>query len=82
MEAISLGRKYKDKITGFKGVATGHVEYISGCNQTLLVPKASKEGSLREAEWFDDQRLEATGSEVIRLDNAATPGCDKAAPKR
>ncbi len=28
---IELGRTYKDRITGFKGVATGFVEYLTGC---------------------------------------------------
>ncbi len=35
---IILGNTYADKITGFKGVATGHCEYITGCAQTLLQP--------------------------------------------
>ncbi len=26
-----LGKKYKDRITGFEGVAVGYVEYLTDC---------------------------------------------------
>lgn len=79
---IQLGHKYKDKITGFEGTATGHVHYISGCNQTLLAPAVAADGSLRGSEWFDDQRMTPLGGDAIALDNGATPGFDRAAPRR
>lgn len=77
-----LGRKYRDRITGFTGVATGYVTYITGCNQVLLAPTVGQDGTLRDSSWFDEQRLEQVGSELVELDNGNTPGCDKAAPKR
>ena len=79
---IELGAKYKDKITGFVGRATGYVQYISGCNQALLAPAVTAEGSQRDGCWFDIQRLERLNDEVIVLDNSKTPGCDKSAPIR
>lgn len=79
---IELGRKYKDKITGFEGTATGYVQYITGCNQALIVPPLSSDGSLRESQWLDVQRLAVQDADRIVLDNGATPGCDRAAPKR
>jgi hypothetical protein len=80
---MKLGATYRDNITGFQGVATGHCEYISGCNQTLLTPPVDEKGAHREPHWFDDQRLELRdGCKVVSLNNDATPGCDKEAPKR
>ncbi len=79
---IEIGQKYKDKITGFEGIATGHVIYISGCNQTLLSPPVSATGEVISAQWFDDQRLTQTSTEALVLDNGSTPGCDMAAPRR
>lgn len=79
---IELGNSYKDKITGFQGVATGHVRYLTGCNQVLLAPPCDKQGQLRESQWFDEQRLDPIKAKRIVLDNAATPGFDKEAPKR
>lgn len=76
-----LGNSYSDKITGFKGVAIGRVEYITGCNQVLLSPKVAEDGSIRSAEWFDEQRMVAVDAEKITLDNGSTPGCALAAPK-
>lgn len=77
-----LGTTQRDKITGFQGVVTGYCEYISGCNQALLVPAVGEKGEFKEPHWFDVQRLERVGVEVVILDNGKTPGFDKAAPKR
>jgi len=76
-----LGLTMRDKITGFQGVVTGHVHYISGCSQLLVSPPA-EDGKLREAAWFDEQRCEDVGTSRIVLENGATPGCDMAPPKR
>lgn len=78
-----LGRTYKDTITGFEGVATGHCEYLTGCNQTLLAPPLTDGGKLPDSHWFDDQRLTVVpGKARVLLDNGQAPGFDKAAPKR
>lgn len=79
---MQLGVKAKDKITGFQGTVVGFCQYLSGCNQALLVPPVKEDGSFAEGHWLDFQRLEQVGDEVIVLDNGSTPGCDKAAPKR
>lgn len=78
---IELGREYVDMITGFKGICTGHAEYLSGCNQSLLNAKTKNNEAVR-AEWFDDQRLSATSAKPVVLDNSKTPGCDRQAPIR
>lgn len=78
----NMGLKMRDKITGFTGVVTGYVQYISGCNQMLLAPKANKEGGFVESQWFDEQRMETVEGERVVLDNGDTPGSDRAAPRR
>ncbi len=80
---IELGRKVKDKVTGFAGVTTGFVTYITGCNQAL-VAAPSKDGKPGDTNWFDEQRLEYAddGKSRIVLDNSKTPGFDYAAPVR
>lgn len=78
-----MEKTYRDKITGFQGVATGYVNYISGCNQVLLAPHVSDDGSMRDSYWFDVQRVEViSGSGTIILHNEQNLGFDKAAPKR
>lgn len=77
-----LGKTYRDKITGFEGVATGYVQYITGCNQVLLAPKAA-DGAMKDSQWLDEQRLEVVPAvQVITLNNGSNPGCDRAAPRR
>jgi hypothetical protein len=48
----------------------------------LIAPGLSADGGLRESQWLDRQRLERVEGEVIVLDNGATPGHDRQAPKR
>ncbi len=79
---IEFGIKAKDKITGFVGIVTGNCQYISGCDQVLLVPECGKDGSHREGHWFDLQRIVPLGGKKIVLDNSRTPGPDKPAPIR
>jgi hypothetical protein len=80
---IKLGSKVKDEITGLSGIVTGYVTYLSGCNQALVVPKAAADGTFKDDQWFDDQRLELDNKfKPIVLDNSKTPGADVAAPKR
>jgi hypothetical protein len=79
---LQLGSTVKDRITGFRGIVTGYVTYISGCNQCLVVPPVDKEGKKRDGEWIDEQRLEVQRAKIIRLDNHAGTGFDQEAPKR
>jgi|SRR3990167_7090389 len=81
---IELGMTVEDKVTGFKGVVTGIVYYLSGCNQALVVPKATENGGrYNDPIWFDLQRLSVDmNTSRILLQNEKTPGFDKAPPKR
>ncbi len=56
---IKLGATYVDRLTGFTGIASGHVVYLTGSAQTLIQPKAKEDGSLVDPLWFDDERLVA-----------------------
>ena len=77
-----LGTVYEDGITGFKGTATGKVEYLSGCNQVLLVPRVGGDNKRIPGEWFDIQRLIVFEPEAVKLDNSKMPGPDAPAPVR
>ena len=76
-----LGHTYEDKITGFKGIAIGHCEYLTGCNQTLLSSKCNDNKKSSESNWFDDQRLELlVDVKKLKLENEETPGFCEPAP--
>ncbi len=53
---IKLGEKVKDNITGFDGVVTGRADYITGCRQYLVTPKAIK-SEFKSSVWLDEDRL-------------------------
>lgn len=80
---IQLGITAVDQVTGFRGVVTGLVEYLTGCNQALLIPKVDKDGKTVDGAWFDVQRL-LPDSSVPRIEtnNTRGAGSDLAPPKR
>lgn len=78
---VKLGQKVKDVITGFTGIITGHVEYISGCNQSLLQPPVKPDGDYVESRWFDDDRMLMVDEKPVELP-IENPGFDTAAPRR
>jgi len=75
----TLGRKAKDKITGFEGIITGKVTYLYGCNQYCVAPLA-KEGKILDSQWFDEGRIKITGKgimpEEVRGDKPGGPNRD------
>ena len=78
-----LGSGVRDKITGFSGVATGRVEYLTGCHQVLITPQCKPGGEFQEPRWFDEQRVQAdAGVASVQIENGEHPGADVAAPVR
>jgi len=58
MKDINLGQKARDIVTGLEGIVTGKIEYINGCIQFCLTPKAGKNGIAPDGLWIDWQRVE------------------------
>jgi len=54
---FSNGDRVRDKISGFEGIVTGSVYYVTGCNQYLLQPKGEDPSKKPDANWFDEGRL-------------------------
>jgi hypothetical protein len=71
MFKIALGKKVKDSITGFAGIVTGRVEYLTGCRQYVVASK-SKGGKTGDAMWFDEDRL--TGVNLAKTSPANNGG--------
>lgn len=86
-----LGDKMKDVVTGFEGIATGYVRYLTGCHQFLLAPKVKKDGNFMESQWFDESRLTVVAPNEVSLPKVGKadedkgfpepPGADQPAPK-
>lgn len=61
-----LGKKCRDRITGFEGVGASVCFDAYGCIQTCLTPAKGKDGKLSDSHWFDNNRIEAVSQKVIQ----------------
>ena len=83
-----LGSEVKDRVTGFAGIVTGYVTYLTGCNQCLVAPPVDKDGKMQESHWIDESRLTVVQHDVVApelVDSAmaaSAPGFDREPPKR
>ena len=65
--SVTLGKTYKDSITGFTGVAVARAEYLYGCVRvTLDPPKLKKDGDFLPCGEFDEQRLVAVKGKTYK----------------
>lgn len=62
--AVKLGSLVRDQVTGLEGIATSRTEYLNGCVQYGVSPKAKEDGTLPDAMGFDWQRVEVVGDGV------------------
>lgn len=53
---ITLGSKVKDTVTGFTGIATSRVEYLTGCVQYGITPPA-KDNKTSDTQYYDEDRI-------------------------
>ncbi|HPR92276.1 MAG TPA: hypothetical protein PLR64_03430 [Candidatus Dojkabacteria bacterium] len=54
---MQLGKTGKDKITGLEGIIIGRCEYLYGCTQYCLLPKAT-DNKAPDGTWYDEGRIE------------------------
>lgn len=52
-----LGKKAKDKVSGFEGFITSKHIYLTGCTQYGLQAPVDEKGNLIEVKYFDEGRL-------------------------
>jgi len=55
---IALGSKVRDKITGYEGIATARITYLSGCDRIGIQAKIGKDGKVPESHFVDEPMLE------------------------
>lgn len=53
-----LGKKGQDKITGFSGIITARVQFLTGCNRYCIQPTELKDGKPIDAIYFDEDQIE------------------------
>ena len=72
-----LGATVKEVISGFTGVVTGRVQYITGCFQYLIT---SRNADVKPV-WYDEDRLESSNKKKLVL-NRGNDGPDMQAPTK
>jgi hypothetical protein len=66
--ALMLGQIVKDQVSGFSGVITARVQYITGCNQYLVRPQGlDDKGKIQEGHYFDEDTLIILPKKSLRL---------------
>lgn len=83
---VSLGDTAYDRLSGFKGVVMGRIEYLTGCNQIFILPKSDKDNEFKEGHWFDVERVEVAEVATVKVlqsnrMEALTQGADIPYPK-
>lgn len=76
MQAVQLGDKVIDQISGFTGTVISKVEYLNGCVQFCVLPKCDKDGKYVEGIYFDSQRLQVIEESGHAHEGARTGGGD------
>lgn len=59
---IVLGRWVHDDISGFEGVVTGKVYYVTGCQQVLVVSQSKDGIESGNSNWLDVDRVKPISS--------------------
>ena len=55
---IEFGKTYRDMVTGFEGICVGMVEWLYGCKQYILAPKAENTSKKEASSVFYEKQLE------------------------
>jgi len=76
MDDSILGKKCRDRVSGFTGVAVSTHHYLHGCTRVSVQPAIDKDGKLPEAQAFDLPSLEVL-EEAVERGSTKTGGPDK-----
>jgi hypothetical protein len=88
--AIKLGKRVKDSITGYEGIAVGRTSWLYGCERIGVQGDLDKDGKVPDIVWFDEDQLNIIKKPVNANKKKKTPpqGMDhpmtqrKVTPKR
>ena len=68
---IEFGKRYGDIVSGFEGICIGYVEWIYGCNQFILAPRAENASKKESSSLFFEKQLEYLDDGIV--DKVETP---------
>lgn len=68
----NLGLTVYDRITGFTGVITAHVTFITGCDQYCVQPPV-KDGAYVEGRYIDVHRVYEIKADRVEIEVSENP---------
>ena len=75
---VGLGDRVRDRISGFRGIATCRSTFLYGCIRISITPEETdKDGKVNQAEWFDEPQVEVLETAAA----LATTKSDKHGPR-
>ena len=82
---VKLGKKYRDSISGFSGIAVARTIYLYNCVRVMLSPtKLKKDGDFLPDTWFDELALIAVlrkkVKNVVKRKRGGTGGPNRSVP--
>jgi len=74
MKSFTLGTQLQDIVSGVKGIATARTEFLNGCIQYTISPRASKPTSpeIPESYLIDADQLKEVGVGIIKKKQATS----------
>lgn len=80
-QTINLGAMYRDRVTGFTGIAMSRTEYLNGCQRVCLQSRELKDGKPMDGQIFDTEDLELIDSGVTQSGNQTSGPGDVPPPR-
>jgi hypothetical protein len=79
-QTFQLGNTVRDIVTGITGIATSRVEYLNGCIQIGIRPKAV-DNKAEDSIYVDIQQVEYVDDGILTIAKTMTGGPAGDAPK-
>lgn len=74
----NLGDEVRDAISGFQGIVTARIDYITGCARYIVQPQTlGKDGEPHKSSTFDENTLELVQAGKVKIGNATGDAIDR-----
>jgi len=60
-----LGKRAKDKVTGFAGILMARCQFLTGCNRYSIQPTELKDGKPIDSIYFDEAQIEIVDDGIL-----------------
>lgn len=69
MKKVELGDEVECQITGFRGIANGKSQWLTGCDRISVQGPIGKDGKYGESFWVDEAALRIIKKQKVKPEN-------------